>query len=217
MRAGAQASTARARANLTKAIEQLGYAQVKADFGGVVTAVGAEVGQVASPGQSIVTVARPDIREAVVDIGADFPAPLTVGLPFTVSLQLLPAVQVQGQIREIAPQADSVTRMRRVRIALNDPPESFRLGSTITASLSDGHASALRVPTSSVLKQGAETFVWVIAPSTNTVSLLGVDLSEEEGGIRVTGGLTAGARIATAGIHSLKQGQQVRIEQGATP
>jgi RND family efflux transporter MFP subunit len=78
-RAGAQASAARARANLTKAIEQLGYAQVKADFAGVVTAVGAEVGQVASPGQSIVTVARPDVREAVVDIGADFPVPLTVG------------------------------------------------------------------------------------------------------------------------------------------
>jgi RND family efflux transporter MFP subunit len=217
VRAGAQASTARARANLTKAIEQLGYAQVKADFGGVVTAVGAEVGQVASPGQSIVTVARPDIREAVVDIGADFPAPLTVGLPFTVSLQLLPAVQVQGRIREIAPQADSVTRMRRVRIALNNPPESFRLGSTITASLSDGHASALRVPASAVLKQGAETFVWVIDPSTNTVSLHGVNLSEEEGGIRVTGGLSIGARIVTAGIHSLKQGQQVRIEQEATP
>jgi hypothetical protein len=43
-----------------------------------------------------VTVARPDVREAVVDIGADFPVPLTVGLPFTVSLQLLPAVQVEG-------------------------------------------------------------------------------------------------------------------------
>src|ERR1700757_346084 len=102
VRAGAQASTARARANLTKAIEQLGYAQVKADFAGVVTAVAAEVGQVVSPGQTVVTVARPDVREAVVDIGADFPVPLTVGLPFTVSLQLLPADQVQGKIREIA-------------------------------------------------------------------------------------------------------------------
>src|SRR6266436_4949061 len=138
VRAGAQASTARARANLSKAIEQLGYAQVKADFAGVVTAVSAEVGQVVSPGESVVTVARPDVREAVVDLGPDFPVPLTVGLPFTVSPQLLPAVQVQGQIREIAPQADQVTRIRRVR-------------------------------------------------------------------------------IATAGIHSLKQGQQVRIEQDATP
>ena len=106
VRAGAEASVARARANVTKALEQLGYAQLKADFAGVVIAVGAEVGQVVSPGQSVVTVARPDIREAVVDIGADFPVPLKIGLPFTVSLQLLPAVQVEGEIREIAPQAD---------------------------------------------------------------------------------------------------------------
>jgi RND family efflux transporter MFP subunit len=164
-----------------------------------------------------VTVARPDVREAVVDIGADFPVPLTVGLPFTVSLQLLPAVQVQGQIREIAPQADSVTRMRRVRIALNDPPESFRLGSTITAKPSGGHSSVLRVPASAVLKEGAETFVWVIDAPTSKVSLRKVELSEDEGGIRLTDGLTVGARIVTAGIHSLKQGQQVRIEPDSTP
>jgi RND family efflux transporter MFP subunit len=217
VRAGAQASSARARANLAKAVEQLGYAQVKADFAGVVTAVSAEVGQVVSAGQSVVTVARPDVREAVVDIGADFVMPLTVGLPFTVGLQLLPAVQVEGRIREIAPQADQVTRMRRVRIALNDPPESFRLGSTITASPSNGHSSVLRVPASAVLKNGAETFVWVIDGPTTTVSLHKVELSDDEGGIRVTGGVSVGTRIVTAGIHSLKPGQQVRIEQDATP
>jgi RND family efflux transporter MFP subunit len=204
VRAGAQASTARARANLAKAIEQLGYAQVKADFAGVVTAVNAEVGQVVSPGQSVATVARLDAREAVVDLGPDFPVPLTDGLEFTVRPELLPAIQIRGQIREIAPQADQLTRMRRVRIALNDPPESFRLGSTITAA-------------SAVFKEGAETFVWVIDAAASTVSLQKVDLSEDERGIRVTGGLAAGAHIVTAGIHSLKQGQQIRIEQDATP
>jgi multidrug efflux pump subunit AcrA (membrane-fusion protein) len=100
---------------------------------------------------------------------------------------------------------------------LNDPPESFRLGSTITARLSDGHSSVLRVPVSAVLKEGAETFVWVIDAPTSTVSLRKVDLSEDEGGIRVTGGLSLGESIVTAGIHSLKQGQQVRIEQDSTP
>jgi membrane fusion protein, multidrug efflux system len=217
VRAGAQASSARARANLAKAIEQLGYAEVRAEFAGVVTAVSAEVGQVVSPGQSVVTVARLDAREALVDLGPDFPVPLTVGLRFTVSPQLLPAVQVQGRIREIAPQADQATRMRRVRIALNDPPESFRLGSTITARLSNDPKPVLRLPASAVLKEGAGTFVWVIDAPTSTVSLQKVALSEDERGIRVTGGLAAGARIATAGIHSLKQGQQVRIEQDATP
>jgi RND family efflux transporter MFP subunit len=216
VRAGAQASTARARANLSKAIEQLRYAQVKAEFAGVVTAVNAEVGQVISPGQSVMTVARPEIREAVVDIGADFPVPLTVGLPFTVSLQLLPDVQVQGKIREIAPQADQVTRTRRVRIALNDPPESFRLGSTVTARLNNGPDQILRVPASAVLRGRAETFVWIVG-ARSTVSLRKVELSSDEAGIRVTAGLSAGERIVTAGTHSLKQGQQVRIEEETTP
>lgn len=216
-RAGAEASVARAQANLTKVLEQLGYAQLKSDFAGVVTAVGAEVGQVVSPGQSVVTVARPDIREAVIDIGPDFPVSLEIGLPFTVSLQLLPTVRVEGQIREIAPQADPVTRTHRVRIALNDPPPSFRLGATVTARLSNDQSSILRVPESAVLTKEDQNFVWVVDPTAHTVSLQKIDLSRDEGGIRVTGGLEPGTRIVIAGVHSLKQGQQVRIDQEAAP
>lgn len=216
-RAGADASVAHAQANLTKAIEQLGYAQLRADFAGVVTAVGAEVGQVVSPGQNVVTVARPDIREAVVDIGEDFPVPLEIGLPFTVGLQLIPAVQVEGRIREIAPQADPLTRLRRVRIALNDPPDNFRLGATITAKLGKEQNPILRLPASAVLTRDGGNFVWVVDQPTNTVSLYKVDLAMDQPGARVTGGLVPGARIVTAGIHSLKQGQQVRIEQDQKP
>jgi RND family efflux transporter MFP subunit len=216
-RAGADASVARAHANLTKAIEQLGYAQLKADFAGVVTAVGADVGQVVAPGQGVVTVARPDIREAVVDIGADFPLPLEVGMPFKISLQLLPDVQVDGQVREIAPQADPLTRTRRVRIALKDPPESFRLGATVTAKPDKAQSLTLRVPASAVLAKGGESFVWVVDLPASKVSLHKVELSLDDGGLRVTGGLAPGARVVTAGIHSLKQGQQVITEQDIKP
>jgi RND family efflux transporter MFP subunit len=216
-RAGAEASVAQEQANLTKAIEQFGYAQIKADFGGVVTAVGAEVGQVASPGQTVVTVARPDVREAVVDIGEDLPGPLEIGLPFIVSLQLLPAVQVAGKIREIAPQADAVTRLRRVRIALDNPPESFRLGATVTATLGKDQGKVMRLPASAVLAADGADFVWVVDQSTSTVSLQKIGGVAEPAGIRVTGGLAAGARIVTAGIHSLKPGQRVRIEQDQEP
>jgi RND family efflux transporter MFP subunit len=213
MRASAEAAVARAEANLTKAQEQLDYAQLQTDFDGIVTAVSAEVGQVVSPGQTVVTVARPDIREAVVDIGADFPVPLKVGLPFTVSLQLLPTVQVRGRIREIAPEADSVTRTRRVRISLGNPPPSFRLGSTITAKLASDQTTTLRLPPSAVLARDGVNFVWVVDLPASTVSLRRVELFQSERGIEVTGGLDAGARIVTAGIHSLKPGQQVRIVQ----
>jgi RND family efflux transporter MFP subunit len=216
-RAGAEASVAHAQASLTKAIEQFGYAQIKADFAGVVTAVGADVGQVVSPGQSVLTVARPDIREAVVDIGEDFPLPLEIGTRFTVSLELLPSVRVEGEIREIAPQADAVTRLRRVRIALTNPPENFRLGSTVTVKPGKAQSPILRLPASAVLNMDGANFVWVVDEPASTVSLQKVDAVADQTGARVTGGLAAGARVVTAGIHSLKQGQQVRIEQDQKP
>lgn len=216
-RAGAEASVASAQANLTKAREQLSYAQLKTDFAGVVTAVSADVGQVVSPGQNVLTVARPDIREAVIDIGEDFPLPLQVGMPFTVALQLLPSVQVEGKIREIAPQADSVTRLRRVRIALTNPPEGFRLGATVTVKPGSALASILHVPASAVLAQDGANFVWVVDRPADTVSLHKVDLAVDPAGARILGGVDPGARIVTAGVHSLKQGQKVRIEQDQQP
>lgn len=216
-RAGAEASVASAQANLTKAREQLSYAQLKTDFAGVVTAVSADVGQVVSPGQNVLTVARPDIREAVVDIGEDFPLPLQVGMPFTVALQLLPSVQVEGKLREIAPQADSVTRLRRVRIALTNPPEGFRLGATVTVKPGRALASILHVPASAVLAQDGANFVWVVDRPADTVSLHKVDLAVDPAGARILGGVDPGARIVTAGVHSLKQGQKVRIEQDQQP
>lgn len=216
-RAGAEATVAREQANLTKAVEQLGYSQIKADFAGVVTAVGADVGQVVSPGQSVVTIARPDIREAVVDIGPDYPLPLEVGLPFTVSLQLLPAVQVEGTVREIAPQADPATRLRRVRIALSNPPDSFRLGATVTAKLGRQQGPVLWLPASALLAKDGANFVWIVNQPASTVSLQKIDVAAGQTGARVTGGLAAGARVVTAGVHSLKQGQHVRIEQDQQP
>lgn len=217
VRAGAEATVAHAQANLTKAVEQLGYAQIKAEFAGVVIAVSAEPGQVVSPGQSVVTVARPDIREAVVDAGEDFPLRLEPGLPFTVSLQLLPAVRVKGTVREVAPQADPVTRLRRVRIALNDPPDTFRLGATVTATLGKEQASLLQVPASAILAKDGGNFIWVVDQPASTVSLQKVDLVADQAGARVIGGIAPGVRIVTAGIHSLKPGQRVRIDQDQKP
>jgi RND family efflux transporter MFP subunit len=161
----------------------------------------------------VVTVARPDIREAVVDIGDDFPAPLRTGLPFTVSLQLDPTIHVEGQVREVAPQADSVTRTRRVRITLNNPPETFRLGATVTATVDGAQDSVLRVPETAILTKDGESLVWIVDPASSTVSLHKIEIDAEEGNVRVTHGLGAGARVVTAGIHSLVDGQRVRTEQ----
>jgi len=68
-----------------------------------------------------------------------------------------------------------------------------------------------------VLAVACTNFVWVVDQPASTVSLHKVDLAGDPAGARIADGLSAGARIVTAGIHSLKQGQHVRIEQEQKP
>ncbi|NBJ13848.1 efflux RND transporter periplasmic adaptor subunit [Microvirga arsenatis] len=211
-RAAAEATVAQARANLVKAREQLGYTQLRADYAGVVTAVEAEIGQVVQPGETVVTLARPDLREVVVDLPEGIAAELQPGSRFDVALQLAPTVRAGGEVREIAPQADPATRTRRVRITLADPPDGFRLGTTVTAYPMAETALGIELPASALLERDGRTLVWVVNPATNTVSTREVQVSARNGQtIRVTGGLAPGDRAVTAGVNSLAPGQSVKI------
>ena len=213
-RASADASLTRARSNLAKAKEQLSYAQLQSDFSGVVTAVGAEVGQVVSPGQMVVTIARPDVREAVIDVADDTASTLKIGMPFNVGLQLDSAITASGKVRQIAPQADAATRTRRVRITLDQPPETFRLGTTIVASDAGGRGQAMLVPASAILKKDSKTFVWLVDPDAKTVSTRQVETAPDDSGrARIVSGIEAGVRIVTAGVNTLKEGQKIRLDQ----
>ncbi len=213
----AAAAVTRARSNLAKVQEQLGYTQLSADFDGVVTAVGAEVGQVVQPGQTVVTLARPDAREAVVDVPENLNGSLRSGARFEVALQLDPTVRASGRVREIAPQADPATRTRRVRITLDHLPASFRLGTTVTAVLGTRNAPGIELPPSALLERDGATMVWVVDPATKTVSLRDVKVAaRDERSVRIADGLAAGARVVTAGVNSLTPGQQVKIADEAS-
>ncbi|MBP1861314.1 efflux RND transporter periplasmic adaptor subunit [Rhizobium herbae] len=212
--AAAQASVVQSRATLSKATEQLSYTQITAAFDGIVTETGAEVGQVVAAGASVVTVARPDDRDAVVDI-PDGNALLPVGTPFLVSLQINPAMTVVGKVREIAPAADAATRTRRVKIALENPPESFRLGTTITALLKEAAVEQMVLPATAILSRDGKSFVWVVDEGDGTVKAREVVTGAEAGGnILISSGVDPGMRVVTAGVHSLKDGEKVKFEDG---
>lgn len=212
----AEAGVTRGKANLAKAEEQLGYTQLLADFDGVVTAVEAELGQVVQPGQTIISVARPDVREAVIDLPESIGRALKPGGRFEVTLQLDPSLRVAGSVREIAPQADPTTRTVRVRITLNKPPENFRLGTTVNAAIISRAPSGIVLPASAVLERDGKTMVWIVDPSAKTVSTLDVKVAARDGSsVEVLDGLTPGTRVVTAGVHSLSPGQAVKVSEEA--
>ncbi|MDW5312632.1 efflux RND transporter periplasmic adaptor subunit [Rhizobium sp. PL01] len=213
--AAAEASVVQSRAALSKAEEQLSYAQIKAAFDGVVTQTGAEIGQVVAAGATVVTVARPDARDAVVDV-PDGTALLPVGTPFLVSLQIDPAMMVSGLVREVAPAADPATRTRRVKIALENPPAAFRLGTTITATLKEAIVEQLVLPATAILVRDGKSYVWVVDEGSGTVKTQEVVTGSQAGnGVVITSGIDTGMRVVTAGVHSLEDGQKVKIEDEA--
>lgn len=217
-RASALAGVEQARAAVAKAEEQLGYARLFSDFDGVVTAVGAEVGQVVAVGQMVVTVARTDARDAVIDIPDQLAATLAPGTAFTVSLQSAPAIRAIGKVREIAPQADSATRTRRVKLALEDAPDAFRLGSTVSAARRTAVAPTITLPRSALLMDNGRTAVWVVDTASATVSLKDIKVAAlGADSFTVAGGIDAGTRVVTAGVHSLKPGQKVKLDGEELP
>ena len=66
----AQAQVEAAEAQLEAAHDQVSFTELKADAEGVVTAVGAESGEVVQAGQMIVRLAREGGRDAVFDVPA---------------------------------------------------------------------------------------------------------------------------------------------------
>jgi membrane fusion protein, multidrug efflux system len=215
----AEAAVAKAKANLGKATEQLGYAQLIAEFDGVVTSTSAEIGQVVSAGQAIATVARPEVRDAVIDVPEALGASLQAGAPFEVALQLDPTLRAKAVVREIAPQADAITRTYRTKLTLIDPPDVMRLGSVITATSSNGTAPAIRLPASAIRTEDNKTSVWIVDPASKTVASRAVTIegSPAAGGrVAVVSGVEAGDRIVTAGVNSLEEGQSIRVDQELT-
>jgi RND family efflux transporter MFP subunit len=217
-RDSALAGQSHARAALAKAREALGYAALKADFAGVVTNTGAVVGQTVSPGQLVVDLANPALRDAVIDAPDSAASTLRLGDPFEVAAELDPSVRMAGKVREIAPQADAATRTRRVKIALDRASNAFRLGSTIIAWPAGAARVAVWLPASAILTRDGKTYVWIVDRASLKVSTRPVTLADPHADpVEVTGGLAAAMRVVTAGVHSLSEGQEVRLEQRANP
>jgi RND family efflux transporter MFP subunit len=213
----AQAQVDAAQAQLDTAREQLGYAELFADSDGVVTAVGAEPGEVVAPGQMVVRLARQGGRDAVFGVPARIKE-AAAGLDPEVRVVLSSdsSVRATGRVREVSPQADPVTRTFAVRVGLSQPPDAMRLGSTVTGSIQLGHASGLRIPASALTTADGAAAVWVFDPGASTVALRGVVVAESGlAEVIIAEGLAAGDVVVTAGVQTLRPGQQVRLLETA--
>lgn len=213
----AQAQVDAAHAQVAIAEENLSYTVLVADAPGHVTARGAEPGEVVAAGQMIVRLAREGGRDAVFDVPAALFGQAPPNPVITVALTANPAVRATGRVREVAPQADPVTRTFEVKVGLTNPPEEMRLGSTVTGSMRLEGGAGIGIPNSALTRSNQLPAVWVVDPSTNAVSLRPIEVDRYDlANVIVLRGLEPGDVVVTAGVQALRPGQKVRL-LGATP
>lgn len=192
--------------------DRVSYTELDSDVAGAVTARGAEPGEVVQAGQMIIRVARQDGRDAVFDVPAQLLRSAPGDVPVKVILTDDPSVTAAGRVREVAPQADPATRLFKVKVGLIEPPAAMRLGSTVTGSVQLESAPAMVIPASALTEFNGKPAVWLVDPSSLTVSLRNIEVSHfEPGTVVVSHGLDTGEIVVTAGVQALHPGQKVRL------
>ena len=211
-RESAAANLTRAQTSLRRAQDQLAYTRLVADFAGIVTAVYLDAGQVVNAGQKIMTIARPEIREAVIAVPPALAEQLATGAKFDTSVTLDQGPTIKATaVRAVDPAADAATRTRNVYFSLDTPPDPFRLGITVQVTLSQPVSPRIDLPATALLEKDGKTQVWIVDPATKKVALRDVTVvARDEGSVAITG-LAAGDRVVTVGVHSLTPGQQVKL------
>ncbi len=216
-RNAAQAMVDAAEAQVSTAETQLSYTDLLADGPGVVTARGAEPGEVVAAGRMVVRLARQGGRDAVFDVPARVKEQGHADIDVAVTLSTDPKVAATGRVREVSPEADPVTRTFKIRVGLSDPPEAMRLGSTVTGTVQLGGNPGMVIPAAALTASQGAPAVWVMDPVAGTVALRNVEIAGFElDQVLIAAGLSNGELVVTAGVQSLKPGQRVRLA-GAPP
>jgi len=208
----AQARLESARAAVAEAREQLGYAEVRAPYPGIVTDRHVEVGEAVSPGSPLLTGISLDrlrveinVPQRVID---------TLRRHREVEVVLDNGHRIPAETLTIFPFADPATNTFRVRANLPELGEDIGLfpGMFVKTAIKLSEDDRLVVPSEAVVFRSEVVAVYVIDAEGRLgfrQIRVGRELPE---GFEVLAGLRAGERVALdpvhAGIH-LKEMQQV--------
>ena len=214
----ADAKREQARTAVDMARDQVNYSELHAEFEGIVTAVGAEVGQVVNSGHMIVRIARSAEKDAVFSIAeAAFEYNNAGDRPREVAVLLLsnPGVSANGVVREISPIADPTTRTYQVKVTLNNPPEQMRFGGSVVGHLKASSLPVVVLPGSALFDRDGTPAVWIVDPADQSVRLKTITVTRyETDRVIVSGGLAKGDVVVTAGVNRLRESQRVRVAEG---
>ena len=214
----AKAQARASAAALEIAEKQLSDATIRAPFEGRVSATYVENFENILAKQKILRLVDLSRVEMVVNV----PESLIPNVPFVESIEVtftpFPDRKIQATVKEVGSEASELTRTYPVTLVMEQPEDVEILpgmagSAAATAKLPPERlAEGAPILPSAVVSEGEESFVWTVDDSSGAVSKVPVEIDRfTPAGVIVTTGLEPGQWIVTAGVHSLTEGQVVRI------
>ena len=190
----AEAQTAAALANAGQSATSRSFTTIAAPYDGVVASTGVEVGDMATPGRPLLTVFDPRALRVTATVPQAVLAKADLGAPVR--------IHVPAQGRDLSatkvtviPVADTRTHTTQVRLDL-PPTPGLLPGQFARASLVTGHARALTVPASAILRRSEVTAVYVL-DAQGHAQLRQVRIGETvDEDVELLAGVRAGERVA---------------------
>lgn len=206
----AEAELEQARAEYRVLGNQLDYTVLRAPQDGVIVSRAVEEGQVVAAGQTVFVLAADGEREVAIDLPESQLASHRVGQPARVALWSQPGERYQGHIRELSSSADPASRTYSARVAFDRIDVPAALGQSAQVHLLVGEPGPLAVPLTAVTAEDGRAYVWRLRPDA-TLARAPVRIGAYgERSVPVLEGVSADDWIVLAGVHLLREGQEVR-------
>ncbi|MEP0266346.1 efflux RND transporter periplasmic adaptor subunit [Dokdonia sp.] len=199
--------------------EQIRYGYLYAPEDGVIAQVNAEIDENVSTGQNIAVLNAGTDMEIALGIPENVINQVKQDMTVAIHISSLQDETFSGKITEISPSIDQNTSTYPVRVKITNPSQDIKSGMAANVTFQFGKqqptVKTLVVPAKSVGEDASGNFVFLIDESGDkTIAkkqpiTIGKLTSE---GFAVTNGLSAGQKIAIAGLQTLLDGQEVKLQ-----
>ncbi len=206
------------QAQLDLARKALSDSVIRAPFDGVISNLMVENFQSVPAKSTIARLLGTERIEMVINLSESQIANIALVENIEVVFDAYPDLRLKAEIAEIGTEASATTRTFPITLSMEQPESPKILAGMAGVAYGSGRfdpdaSVGFVVPASAFMgsAEGNESTVWVVGED-NRVSRRVVRTGNlVPGGVTVLEGLSSGERVATAGVHTLKEGQQVRL------
>ena len=220
LRDSAKAGAGSLRASVKAARDQLSYTKLKAPFDGVIVETYVENFETIIAKQPILRLLNPEIIEFVISVPENLIGLAPYVESIVVKFDALPGIDVPADVKEIGKEASQATRTYPATLVMKQPPGAEILPGMagkayiVARPPTDHEEVGIEIPATAVFTgdDPEKSYVWVVDETSKTLSRREVEIDGlSRFGTRVTAGLEPGELIVIRGVHSVADGQQVKI------